>query len=105
MQTFPTPSEFVPLPEELQTELVKVLYPGWRAGKVLLEGIPMMMEYENNLAGPTPNPYSPLNSKIDWELASGLDFVDQVQHDSLNYCKLMVYILSTLSETPVTHAL
>ena len=65
----PTPSEFVPLPEEPQMELVKVLYPGRRAGEVLSEGIPTMTEYENNLGGPTPNPYSPFNSKVDWELA------------------------------------
>jgi len=28
-----------------------------------------MKEYENTLGGPTPNPYSPFSSEIDWELA------------------------------------
>ena len=71
----PTPSEFIPLPEEPQVEPVKTFFPGQRAGEVLSEGIPTITEYENNLGGPTPNPYSPFNSEIDWELAKWPDFV------------------------------
>ena len=65
----PTLSEFVPLPEVPEVEPVRVPFPGQRAGEVLLEGIPTMMEHENNLGGPTPNPYFPFNSEINWELA------------------------------------
>jgi hypothetical protein len=64
-----TPSEFIPLPEQSQVEPVKVLFPGRQAGEVVLEGIPTMKEYENNLGGATPSPYAPFNSEIDWELA------------------------------------
>ena len=65
----PTPSEFLPLPEEPHIEMVKVFFPGQRAGEVLSEGIPTMKEHENNLGGQTSNPYSPFNSEIDWEVA------------------------------------
>ena len=64
----PTP-DFVFLPEAPRVEPVKELFPGRRAGEVLSEGIPTMKEYENNLGGPTSNPYSPFNSEIDWEVA------------------------------------
>jgi hypothetical protein len=64
----PTP-QFIFLPEELQVEPVKVPFPGRQAGEVSLEGVPTMKEYENNLGGPTTNPYSPFNSEIDWNLA------------------------------------
>jgi len=50
-------------------ETVKMFFPGRRAGEVISQGIPTMKEYENNLGGQTPNPYSPFNSEIDWELA------------------------------------
>jgi hypothetical protein len=66
---FPAPSELIPPPEEPQVRPVKMSFPGLRAGEVLSEGIPTMKEYENNLGGPTQNPYSPFNSEIDWELA------------------------------------
>lgn len=66
---FLSAEEVANLQGEMWGETHIEVYPGRHAGAVHSNGIPMMKEFENTLGGPPSNPYSPFNSKADWELA------------------------------------
>ena len=45
------------------------VYPGPNAGAIHSHSIPTTKEFENELGGPSPNPFVPFNNQTDWELA------------------------------------
>lgn len=62
-------TEVTGLHGEIWGEIHTEVYPGGQAGAIHSIGIPTMKEFNNTLGGPPSNPYSPFNSKTDWELA------------------------------------